>query len=322
MCKETINRAFGQTPEQFSRRIDQTLAALGEETKAKRFPARMVLLAVLVLALVCGIAYALIVQGQEWYYNNRFTAYQERHPETYNAIMDNLQAVPVQDQQEDAVVRVVVQDAAWVPEEKLLTVSLAATPVDAQRVELHPMWNLDPDGYYVGPEDLDEYADDEEARAEHWLLTDKGFGPVRETMIDPQKALYLFEADELFFGAPEDCASAQGNASGMDSFVGEDGAVITVLENRMPWMDEDYDDEIMAKSQMRQERRQEIVKQYREARAALQAHTDANGMLTLSIPYTVWPYIEGDDAAFYGGGVTGWVTFTIRIGEVPEAPSV
>lgn len=56
--------------------------------------------------------------------------------------------------------RVTVQDAAWVPQEKLLTVSLRAVEADPQTQELHPMWNLDPDGSYVG-DDAEALAEDE-----------------------------------------------------------------------------------------------------------------------------------------------------------------
>ena len=106
--------------------------------------------------------------------------------------------------------RVTVQDAAWVPQEKLLTVSLRAVEADPRTQELHPMWNLDPDGSYVG-DDAEALAEDEEARSEHWLLTEKGFGPVREMMNDGSKELLLFEADRVLLGTPDNAVEILGN---------------------------------------------------------------------------------------------------------------
>ena len=149
MREKDLDRAFGNTPPAFTGRIHQTLAQL--EDKPRRIPRlRAALIVAAVLALLCGIAYAVIMQGQAWYYNNRFTAYQEHEPQKHQAIMDNLQIVTRQEQTEGTPVRVTVQDAAWVPQEKLLTVSLRAVETDPQTQELHPMWNLDPDGSYVG----------------------------------------------------------------------------------------------------------------------------------------------------------------------------
>ena len=137
------------------------------------------------------------------------------------------------------------------PQEKLLTVSLRAVEADPRTQELHPMWNLDPDGSYVG-NDAEALAEDEEARSEHWLLTEKGFGPVREMMRDGTKELLLFEADQVLLGAPDNAVEILGNGSSMDSFVGEDNAVITVLKMELPWMDEGYEAQVMAREGMEQ----------------------------------------------------------------------
>ena len=244
MREKDLDRAFGETPPAFTERINQTLARLDD--RPRRIPRlRAALIAAAVLALLCGIAYAVIVQGQAWYYNNRFTAYQEHEPRKHQAIMDSLQIVTQQEQTEGMPVRVTVQDAAWVPQEKLLTVSLRAVEADPRTQELHPMWNLDPDGSYVG-DDAEALAEDEEARSEHWLLTEKGFGPVREMMRDGTKELLLFEADRVMLGTPDNAVEILGNGSSMDSFVGEDDAVITVLKMELPWLDESYDAQVMA----------------------------------------------------------------------------
>ena len=314
MREKDLDRAFGNTPPAFTGRINQTLAQL--EDKPRRIPRlRAALIVAAVLALLCGIAYAVIMQGQAWYYNNRFTAYQEHEPQKHQAIMDSLQIVTRQEQTEGTPVRVTVQDAAWVPQEKLLTVSLRAVETDPQTQELHPMWNLDPDGSYVG-DDAEALAEDEEARSKHWLLTEKGFGPVREMMNDGSKELLLFEADRVLLGTPDNAVEILGNGSSMDSFVGEDGAVITVLKMELPWMDEGYEAQIMALEGMEEAQKERLVAQARAAREALSAQN--GGELSLCVPYEVFPYVEDDDEALYTGGVKGWVSFRIRVEETAQ----
>ena len=307
MREKDLDRAFGNTPPAFTGRINQTLAQL--EDKPRRIPRlRAALIVAAVLALLCGIAYAVIMQGQAWYYNNRVTAYQEHEPQKHQAIMDSLQIVTRQEQTEGTPVRVTVQDAAWVPQEKLLTVSLRAVETDPQTQELHPMWNLDPDGSYVG-DDAEALAEDEEARSKHWLLTEKGFGPVREMMNDGSKELLLFEADRVLLGTPDNAVEILGNGSSMDSFVGEDNAVITVLKIELPW-------QVMAREDMEEAQKERLVAQAQKAREALSAQAD--GELSLCVPYEVFPYVEDDDEALYTGGVKGWVSFRIRVEETAQ----
>ena len=105
MREKDLDRAFGDTPPAFTERMNQTLAQL--EDKPRRIPRlRAALIVAAVLALLCGIAYAVIMQGQAWYYNNRFTAYQEHEPQKHQAIMDNLQIVTQQEQTEGTPVHV------------------------------------------------------------------------------------------------------------------------------------------------------------------------------------------------------------------------
>ena len=177
------------------------------------------------------------------------------------------------------------------------------------------MWNLDPDGSYVG-DDAEVLAEDEEARSEHWLLTEKGFGPVREMMNDGSKELLLFEADRVLLGTPDNAVEIVGNGSSMDSFVGEDGAVITVLKMELPWMDEGYEAQIMALEGMEEAQKERLVAQARAAREALSAQN--GGELSLCVPYEVSTYVEGDDEALYCGGAKGWVSFRIRVEETAQ----
>lgn len=313
MRKDELDRALGSTPAAFSNRIDRTLRSLEEDKNMKRFALRTPILAALLVALLCGIAYAVVTQGQEWYYNHRFTAYKEHEPKTHQAILEHLQTAPEQERQNDPLVDVVVQDISWVPEERLMTLSLAARPQNETAIELHPMSNLDTDGSYVGPEHIEEYAEDEEARAEHWLWTEDGFGPVKERMHDPSKDLYLFEADDIRIGPEGSKVRAMGDGSSMDSFVGEDGAVITVLECRLSWMDTAYDEQLLAMEGVPDEQKERLLAWNREARAAFEQNLDQEGYLTLSVPYVVTRYVEDDDEALYTGGEERWVTLRIKV---------
>lgn len=312
MWNDELDRALGPTPGDFSARIDQTLQALEEKKNVKRFGWRVPVLAALLLALLCGIAYAVIMQGQEWYYNNRFTAYQKYEPQKHQAILEHLQMNPEQTHREDPVVNVVIQDVSWIPEERLMTISLAARPQNDAAIELHPMGDLDADGSYVGPENLEKYAEDEEARAEHWLWTENGFGPIREVMRDPSKELYLFEADFIRIG-PDGSGICAMNGGSSDSFIGEDGAVITVLECELRWMDPAYDEQVLAMAWMSEEQKEIEIARNRDMRASFEQNLDKEGLLTLSIPYTVTKYVEDDDNALYTGGAKQWVTLRIKV---------
>ena len=52
-------------------------------------------------------------------------------------------------------------------------------------------------------------------------------------------------ADQVLLGAPDNAVEILGNGSSMDSFVGEDNAVITVLKMELPWMDEGYEAQVI-----------------------------------------------------------------------------
>lgn len=332
MSAEELDRAFGKTPASFSKRVDASLRGLKEDKPVKKLTLRTVLVAALLVLLLCGIAYAVITQGQEWYYNNRFTAYQEHEPDKHEAIMSHLKVDPPQEGWDDEAVSVTVQDVAWVPEKRALTLSIAAVPKEPDQVELHPMWNLDADGSYVG-DSLEDYEDDGEARAEHWLWTAKGCGPVTEFMENPSKKLVLFEADEVYIGTPEgvaktkkiemqctqgytgwspDGVSIVGDGSSMDAFDGDGGTVITVLEMQMDFLKADYERDISTADQMDDEWKARQIKWYHEVLDAFARYTDENGMLTLCVPYEVTEYVD-DDAALYSGGKTGYLTFQVDV---------
>ncbi|MBE0601424.1 MAG: hypothetical protein IH607_06515 [Firmicutes bacterium] len=225
MKRDVLDRAFGPTAQLFTDRIDDTLYSLKEAApvNAKRFTLRTALIAALILLLLCGIAYAIVaMQGQEWYYDNRFTTLQEYHPEKHQAIMDNLQTEVPQEESydEQGLVSVTVQDYAWSAGQNLFTLSVAARPVKEELYELYSFFALDPDGANVGVID----PDDPESRLEHWLWTDNGFGPPQEVMRDPNKQLLLVDFSHWK-------ATIPGTDIGilvysMDDFIGEDGASV------------------------------------------------------------------------------------------------
>lgn len=311
MRPEDLDRALGPTPQSFSEKMNQTLLHLEEEKQVKRIALRTVLIFALLAALLCSTAYAVISQGLEWYYSNRFTAYQQHEPQKYEAIMTHLQT-DLPQTVSDPDIRIAVQEAAWVAEEKVLVVSLTAAPADPERYELHPMWNLDADGAYAGEGGAIDPASDGEDRAVHWLWTSAGFGPVDE-VIAPGKELLLVDADSVRFAGLE----ILGDSSSMDAYVQEDGTVHFVLETRLDFLDPAHDVELEAYIELCKEQYADSVPyaQQRLANAQLQRQLvleDADGVIDLTIPYTVTVYSE-DDTQLYAGGRQGEISFQIQI---------
>lgn len=230
-----LNRAFDATPRAFHDRVETTLRDLKEEPPVKRFTLRTALVAALILLLLCGIAYAVVFQGQEWYYQNRFTAYREHSPEKHQAIMDSLETDVPQTHTPDpaALVAVVVQDYAWVPEQGLLTMSVAARAANPDADELHPKMNLDADGAW----EPDGVLREEESHAEHYLWTEKGFGLPADMMDDPAKRLLLWEPtwDSTTIGDTD----VRMPLSSEDAFRAADGACVSVLAFDLTWLDRD-----------------------------------------------------------------------------------
>lgn len=312
MRNEQLDRAFGATPDEFVNRIDQTLRALEEEKPMKRFTLRTALVTALLIALLGTMAYAVIDRGLEWYYSNRFTAYQELEPGKHDAILQHLQVVSVQDAAEDPLVQVEVREASWVPEHRVLVIALAATAKEESQAEVHPQWNLDADGSYVGAENMAAYADDPEARAEHWLWTEKGFGPVKEAMSDPGKQLVLFEASQIYLGTMENGIEMMGDMSSVDSYVNEAGETMTIIEAQLDWMRPEFDQEQLEWSKDQPELSGMIQERITKAQRLRERLAQNNGVLQLTIPYTVTPYSD-DDQQMHDGRYTKHVTFEINI---------
>lgn len=276
----------------------------------KKLKFRTVIIASLITLLLCTTAFALINQGLDWYYSNRFSAYQEHEPEKYNAIMKNLQTEVPQVLIKDPDINIAVTEASWVPEQNVMVVSIIATPTNPESTELHPMWNLDADGSYVGG-DLELYADDEEARSEHWLWTSDGFGPVAD-MIAEGKQLLLLDANSVYL----DDILLLGDNSSMDAYVNDEGAVHIVLETHLDFLDENY---ISKQTQILIEHPEyTYLNQSIEAARKLQEIIGSSNSLDLTIPYTVTAFTE-EDEKLYNGGRTGEINFTLTLNHTNNA---
>lgn len=292
MRSEELDRALGKTPTSFDEKMRRTLSGLQEKKTVPVMSFRRVILVGMVLAVVCSTAVALVTQGLNWYYNNRFTAYQVNEPKRYEAIMSHLQSDVEQTRTADDEIDIAVTEVSWAPEQMLMVVEVTAVALDGEKVELHPMENLDADGSYVGAGNLKQYPYDEEAREEHWLWTENGFGPVDE-VVSPGKELLLVSCGWVYL----DGDVLIGDMSSMDCYVDAEGSVHNVLEIRMDSLMQDdvadmdeHDAQLAAK-----------------LRAAV-----AQGEATLTVPYTVVHYTTDDDA-LYNGGREGGISFTVKM---------
>ncbi len=295
MRSEDLDRALGKTPPSFDEKMRRTLRGLPQEKIRQHTSLRRAAALGLALAALCSTAVALVSQGLNWYYNNRFTAYQQHEPERYKAIISHLQTDVVQTRTADDEIDIAVTEVSWAPEQQMMVVELTAVARDTEHMELHPMDNLDVDGAYVGKGNLGLYPYDEEAREEHWLWTEKGFGPVAD-MIAPDKELLLVECGWVYL----DGDLLIGDMSSMDCYVGEDGSAHFIIELRMDFLLQDKTAELDSGD-------------VRLAEKLCSAQE--KGELTLTIPYTVNHYSAGDDQ-LYNGGRKGKISFSVPV-DVP-----
>ena len=312
MRNEELDRALGETPPSFVHRMDQTLRGLKEEKEMKRVAFSIVVLVTLITLLLCATAIALVNQGLEWYYNNRFTAYQENEPEKHDAIMEHLQTGLLQTTLDDPDIQISVTEASWAQEQNVLVISLLATARYPEQTELHPMWNLDADGAYVGDSAPAEVTEDGEDRSEHWLWTREGFGPVEE-MVAPGKQLLLLDC-----GTPcLDGLSLDLVGASMDAYVNEDGAVHTVLELSLDFLQDDYIEK--QRQYLAENPEFTFLLKNIETAQELQQHLKDASSVECTIPYTVTHYTE-DDTRLYTGGRIGEISFTLNLDRIMPSP--
>lgn len=219
--RKQLQNVYGDVPPAthaaFQRALSSPERTRGETTVKKRIVAVPVLVVLLVL-LVGGAAYAAVSEVMNWYYTNRFDI-RERYPEQYETMMSHVITDIPQEQSKDDTIIVRVPEAIWVPEDGTRSISAIAAPINPDEVELHPLWNLDADGSYVGssydPDTLEEGSED---RPDHWLWTEKGCGPVLEMMEDPSKQLLLIDFTSFY---------------SLDALDYENGSVLFMLEDTM-----------------------------------------------------------------------------------------
>lgn len=321
MTRNDLDQALGITPPEFSVRIHDTLRTLKEEPDMHLKHIRRALLVALILLLVVGVAVALVItRGQDWYYHNRFTAYEEYEPEKQEAILNHLTTDIPQEKSDTGVVSVTVQDASWAPQNGVATLSFSARPLHPDQDELHDMWDLDQDGSWsdtLDPEDPD-------SRTEHWLWVDKGYGLPADMMDDPAKRLLLFDSgdNQVFIGRVGTYALP---GYSFDHFQGEDGAIINVLEFDLTQLDvakvqaqfdaQTFDPEWGISEEAWKAGQAEslrVLTSYAQvASAAIAENTDKNGLLTLRYQYAVVPLENGQ--LLTGERVQGEVIFQIKI---------
>lgn len=277
--QERLKRLYPDMEEAFAQRMDELVHSLPqqkEEEPVKRFVLRTALVWALITVMLCASAYAVISCGLEWYYGNRFATLREVDPDKYDAIMANMQTDLKQFAVGNELIDIQVSEVSWSAEKNVLVVALTAVPRDGEVYELHPKWNLDPDGCYVGEGGAPEPAEPDVERDHHWLWTEKGFGPIHK-MVAPGKQLLLLDMQHVYLGN-----QPLGNTA-MDTYVDKDGAVHTVLD--VP-----------------------LTEEMAEKLQALEAEYDA---LELNVPFIVTRYTE-DDVQLYTGGEHGAVSFWLK----------
>ena len=321
MTRNDLDLALGSTPPEFSSRVTDTLRTLKEEPDMHLKPIRRTLLVALILLLIVGAAVALVItKGQDWYYHNRFTAYEENEPEKQQAILTHLTTDIPQEAAENGLVSVTVQDASWAMQNGVATLSFSARPLHPEQDELHDIWDLDQDGCWSDPID----PDDPDSRTEHWLWTEKGNGPPADMMDDPAKRLLLFDSgDNQVFIGKDGTYALPGSC--FDHFQGEDGAIINVLEFDLTQLDalqvqaqsdaQVFDpewgiDEAEWKTSQA-ESLSRLTAYAQAASAALEENTDENGLLTLRYEYAIVP-LE-NNRLLDGERAKGEIVFQIKI---------
>lgn len=133
--------------------------------------------------------------------------------------------------------------------------------------------------------------------------------PVAE-MVAPGKQLLLLEAEEIRLEA----LRLLGDMSSTDAYVTEDGAVHVVIELRLAqFFDPTFPDTVAQRIKETPEYAahwQQLLSDWEYFQQQLRVHED--GVVTLTLPYTVTTYSE-DDVVLYTGGRKGEIQFDVKL---------
>ena len=318
MKRFDLDKAFSETPKGFSERIDQTLRTIKEEKHVKKLTVRTILIAAAITLAVGSIAYAVITLGQEWYYNTRFTAYQQHEPDKHQAIMENMQTDIPQESNGTAanLVDVKVQDASWAGEKQVFTLSLTASAKDTGKYELHSLSEMDGDGLYAANID----AGDPDSRNVHWLGTSKGFGLPKDVMTDSGKQLLLIDLEkDLYIGETQSVLPGYMT----DVFTTEEGPVMAVHEYDLKLAETAEVEKMFQDIEVpegideaqfildNQQQKERLMLQAEAAKQAIIDNTDGEGYLSLRLPYSIIPFSNNE----FGEAMEGVANFKVYIGK-------
>lgn len=278
----------------------------GEPAMKKKISWSLVLALALTVITLTALAAGLLF-GQEWYQAYR-DGLVNADPEKYAAITSHLTSPAAQTATEHSLVSMTVQDVAWVPEKKVLTVSVRATLKEPAQYELYPMDALDADGAYVGS---DMPSEGSEERTEHWLWKSSAdsnetvrHGPPAVIMDAPAKTLLLIDADAL---SGDDAMTLKSR----DAVRLSDGSCLFYYEYSLDWLDEQSNAKAAAKEQLSPDMQTFYDQQLRQAEASRAVLLKGKG-LTYTVSYRVIPFTESiTDEELYLGGEKGSVTFTV-----------
>ncbi len=303
-----LDQAFDATPQAFSDQVDKTLRMLKDEKPKPSFPLRTAVILALTFVLLCGVAYALFtMQGQDWYFENRFPAYKEIEPEKYHAMIRHVETdIPqVLSQDPQNLLTVSIQDYSWSREQNILSLSFAARAVEPEQYELFSFYQMDVDGAYVTePSDQNTgiYVEDEDNRSVHWFSTDKGFGPAQEVMLDPDKQLLVvdFSGYRVWIGNSD----VQMPMTGYDVFTGADGASVCFMQFDLNKLNENWIAEHIKDPAVRKT----LNARAKQVNAAMDEATDSEDFLSLRMNYQVYPYANDT----FGQPANGSIVFKLK----------
>ena len=277
-------RVFGSTPDIVANRLAHTLNHLEEEVPMKR--KNVSILAIVILLVFVGAAYAAISHGLKSYYETRFD-YGGRLPEDVD---ERIQSNLPQSNEGNPLVYTSVSGAAWLggglygSEEETLNLQIRATARDTEKYELVHGFSIDVDGARGEEERLEDprYGDRAD---EPWMWAYDTYGPIDQVMKDPSKELLLFG------NINEERIHVQGEvgwfleAPSVDMFTDrETGEAVIVYSLQ-------FDAEEMA---------------------ALRSCADEQGKITLTIES--WAGVFSDSSA-WDSGESGLITFRIKLPE-------